>query len=293
MGVEKVNIVVTGASGYVGSTVLRALTEAGHGVKGIARHADKSAPAGVRWALGDIRDMDLVEPFRGADAVIHLIGIIREIPAQKVTFEAMHVGSTQRVLAAMNTLGIPRLIQMSALGTRPRAVSQYHRTKWEAEQLVRATSHLKATILRPSLIFGGHAPFFDMLGSLAKLPMVPVPGDGNTLFQPVYRGDVAALICALLEDSGTAGKTMEIGGPDRYTLNQLFDFMGAQAGRPHPPKMHLPLGFVGAVARLSNVLPVPVTPDQLAMLTEPNITDDDQWHQWVDQPTTLASGHKK
>lgn len=283
------NIVVTGASGYVGGAVAAALLAAGHQVKGIARHRPADAPDGITWALGDIRHMDLTEPFRGADAVVHLIGIIREIPQQDVTFEAMHVGSTQRVLSAMQTVGASRLIHMSALGTRREARSQYHLTKWQAEQLVGSAAGIEATILRPSLIFGGHPPFFEMLARLAKLPRVPVPGDGETLFQPVSRSDVARLIAHALIDADTVGMTLELGGPERFTLNGLFDLMAASAGRPHPPKMHLPLALVGIVAELSRVLPVPITPDQLAMLTEPNITDDITWRRWVPHPQPLSS----
>lgn len=285
-----VKVVVTGASGYVGSAVVETLVAAGHQVKGIARHANPEASSSVRWALGDVRHMDLVEPLRGADAVVHLIGIIREIPEQGISFEAMHVGATERVLHAMHALGMTRLVHMSALGTRPRAVSQYHRTKWEAEQLVQ-TAGMDATILRPSLLFGGRPPFFHMLMQLARMPRVPVPGDGQTSFQPLGRGDVAALIAAALDDPALIGQTLEMGGPERYTLNQLFDAMGERVGRPHPPKIHLPLGLVGAVARLSRVLPVPITPDQLAMLTEPNITEDTRWHAWVPNPQPLSSWH--
>ncbi len=287
-GGDTMKVVVTGASGYVGTAVLQQLAASGHQIKAIARHRNPEAPAEARWVLGDIRDMDLVEPFKGADAVIHLIGIIREIRGERVTFELMHVGATQRVLAAMQVAGVGRLVHMSALGTRAHAESQYHRTKWEAEKLV-AASDVYATIVRPSLMFGGHPPFFELLARLTRLPSVPVPGDGRTLFQPVARRDVADLMVRVLDDSAAFGLTMELGGPDRLTLNELFDFMARRGGRTKPAKLHLPLGLVGAAARLSAVLPIPITPDQLAMLTEPNITDDTRWHRWVAAPQNLAS----
>lgn len=282
------NIVVTGASGYIGEAVVAALVAAGHRVKGVSRHNPDPRPLGVTWALGDIRDMDLAKVFEGADAVVHLVGIIREVPAQHMTFELMHVGVTERVLAAMRATRVERLVHMSALGTRVNASARYHRTKWEAEQLVRSVEQVHATILRPSLVFGGPAPFFIMLKSLARLPRVPIPGSGSTLFQPVSRRDLAALMAGVLNDATSDRLTLEIGGPDRYTLNQLVDLMGQQIGRPHPPKIHLPLAVVGAVAQLSAVLPIPITPDQLAMLTEANVTDDSQWQRWVPRPLSLA-----
>ncbi|PSR21372.1 MAG: complex I NDUFA9 subunit family protein [Sulfobacillus acidophilus] len=287
-------VVVTGASGYVGSATVAKLCRSGHSVVAIARHKPAEPMAsGVTWVPGDIRHMDLVRAFDGAQAVVHLIGIIREVPQSGITFEWMHVGATERVLVAMRAAGISRLIHMSALGTRRAAASQYHRTKWEAEQLVRSQAGVKSTILRPSLMFGGAPPFFEMLKSLAQLPRVPVPGDGRTLFQPVSVHDVATLILETLPDNSSFDLTLEVGGPERFTLNQLFDGMARRIGRPHPPKIHLPLGMVGAVARLSSILPVPITPDQLAMLTEPNVTDDDTWHRWVPAPESFSSWNAK
>ncbi len=282
------NIIVTGASGYVGVAVVSALLNAGHAVKGISRHKPDAFQE-LRWVPGDARHMDLVEPLRGADAVVHLIGIIREIPEKQITFESMHVGITERLLLAMRSAGVKRLVHMSALGTRPNAVSQYHQTKWQAEQLVRSADDIDATILRPSLVFGGSPPFFELLKSLAKLPRVPVPGDGQTLFQPVSRRDIGALIVGALGDSASYGQTLQVGGPERFTLNQLIDLMASKVGRRNPAKIHLPLAMVGAVARLSRVLPVPITPDQLAMLTEANTTTDDAWHRWVPYPEPLSS----
>ena len=231
------NIVVTGASGYIGDAVVTELVRQGHRVKGVSRHKPQSLPSGVNWAAGDIRDMDLVTVFEGADAVVHLVGIIREIPARQVTFEMMHVGVTERVVVAMGAARVERLIHMSALGTRAQAVSRYHRTKWEAEQLVRSIPALHSTILRPSLVFGGPAPFFELLTTLAKLRRVPVPGSGHTLFQPVARLDLGLLIARVLSDEISDHATLEMGGPDRFTLNQLIDVMAKKIGRPTPPQI--------------------------------------------------------
>jgi NADH dehydrogenase len=237
--------------------------------------------------------MDLNEVFGGADAVVHLIGIIKEIPQRGITFHALHVGITERVLLSMQTSGVSRLVHMSALGTRNGASSQYHRTKWQAEQLIKAHPSIRATIVRPSLIFGGTPPFFQMLQSLSKLPRIPVPGDGMTQFQPVARDDMASLIAQAITDEASVGLTLELGGPDRFTLNQLFDAVAEKSGRHRSPKIHLPLALVGAVAGLNAVLPMPITPDQLAMLTEPNVTEDTRWHQWVAQPRRFSSWNLK
>ena len=281
------NVVVTGGSGYVGSAVLTALAEAGHQVKAIARRPGRTS-ASVQWVAGDIRDMDLLEPFQGADVVVHLIGIIKEIPRERVTFDIMHVDVTRRVIAAMQTLSIRRLIHMSALGTRANAISHYHRSKWQGEQVVHASPGIEATILRPSLIFGGDAPFFTLLSALSRLPVAPVPGDGLTRFQPVFRNDVSRMMVLTLQDGDAIGNTYELGGPDRFTLNELYDIMAKRQNRESPPKFHVPLGIIAPLAHMSTWVPIPLTPDQLSMLTEPNITEDTRWQRWIPHPYHLA-----
>lgn len=286
-------VVVTGASGYIGKAILSSLTGSHYDVIALARHRSSSQSNAVMWEEKDVFSPDLARTFTGADAVVHLIGIIREVPAEGITFQRMHVEASHHVLAAMQEAHVSRLIHISALGTRPHAHSQYHRTKWDAEQVVHSHDELVSTIIRPSLVFGDGSPFFAMLRQLAALPAVPVPGDGTTLFQPVYRGDLAALIAALVSDSSAGGLTLEVGGPEQFTLNDLYNIMGDQIHRRHPPKMHIPMGVMSTLAHLSRILPVPITSDQLAMLTEPNITSDTRWLKWVSSPHSLVAAGDK
>lgn len=280
---------VTGGTGYVGQAVQEALLAEGHEVKVLARRGP--VQEGVRLVPGDIRTMDLTDPVEGADAVVHLVGIIRPRVAEGVTFAKMHPEVTERVIRTMATTGITRLIHMSALGTRPRARSLYHRSKWMSEELVRGSFPIDYTILRPSLMFGGGAPFFQMLADGARMPLTPVPGDGQTVFQPVYRGDVARLIVRCLDNPDqSVGKTFEVGGPQRFTLNQLYDRVGKSLGRPHLAKIHLPTGLLSGMARLGENIPwFPVTADQLQMLQEPNFTDDDAWLELAGPATAMGN----
>jgi NADH dehydrogenase len=225
--------------------------------------------------------MDLAAAVKETDAVVHLVGIIQEYPSRGITFEEMHSRVTERLVQTMKETGDSRLIYISALGTKAHAVSRYHQTKWEAEQKVRAYPG-PWTILRPSLLFGGGAPFFATLKSQSKWPAVPVPGSGTTLFQPVARTDIAELIAQLLDTGEGIGETWEAGGPKRYTLNALYRQAGLSVGRHHVSLVHIPMAAILLAARLGQNLPgFPVSVDQLLMLAEPNTTDDVRWRQLV------------
>ena len=279
-----VRIVVTGASGYIGQAVQVALLAAGHEVVAVSRRG-QAVPGAAGHALDVMRDpLDAV--LAGAEAVIHLIGIIREDPAHGVTFKALHVTAAQRMAEAARRAQIARYVHMSALGATSPGASRYFASKWEAEAVVREIVPT-ATIVRPSLVFGGGADFFKTLGGLVRNPVVPVPGDGRTRFDPLYRGDLATTLASMPMDPDAAGEAFEMGGPRRLTLDGMVDWMGSLRGRRTPlPKLHLPTAALRPLVRWGERLPgFPLTPDQLAMLSVDNITDDVRWHRWVPEPT--------
>ena len=278
--------VVVGASGYIGEAVQGAILAQGHRVVAVSRHGrGVSGAEGI--ALNVQRD-PMGSLLDGADGVLNLVGIIRETPAEAITYQSMHVDVTAKLAEAALQAGTARYVQMSALGVSPEANSRYFETKWDAEQLVQKRLP-QAVVVRPSLVFGGHADFFATLAGLAKNPVVPVPGDGHALFDPVFRGDLATLLASLLSApaADVAGQVYEVGGPVRMTLDAMIDWVAEVGGRRPPvPKLHMPLGLMRPVVSLGERVPAfPLTTDQLRMLNVPNITDDTRWHAWVPQPT--------
>jgi NADH dehydrogenase len=210
----------------------------------------------------------------GCDAVINLVGIIREFPSKGATFERLHVQATANLLAAARKSGVRRYLQMSALGTRPEALSDYHKTKWLAEELVRA-SGLEWTIFRPSLIFGPKDTFVNMLVTQLRLaPVLPVIGSGRYRLQPVHADDVARCFAEALDMPETIGNTYELCGSDRMSYEELLDAVAAAIGKTPPLKPHLPLVLMKLVIPiLQNIPQFPITIDQLQMLLEENICD--------------------
>lgn len=265
-------ILVTGGTGFVGRHLVARLVAGGGQVRVLARSA--ADLAGAEVVPGDVADVSSVATaMRGCAAAIHLVGIIRE--QGDATFEKVHVEGTRAVIEACGRAGVGRLLHMSALGARPNATSRYHRTKWEAEELVRA-SDVAATVFRPSVMFGAGNSFLPLVRDLLDHgPVIPIIGDGQSLLQPVWVEDVVTCFAGALERPDTAGHAYELGGPDRLTFEQLVALV-AEAEGIRKPTFHIPVAVMRAAASLgSRVMPdFPVTPDQLVMLLEDNACDD-------------------
>ncbi len=220
---------------------------------------------------GDVSDTDSLEKATiGVERIIHLVGIIQE--AAGATFQRVHVDGTRNLLEAARKSGVRHFFYQSALGTRPNAKSEYHKSKWAAEELVRA-SGISFTILRPSLIYGPGDQFTIRLSEMIRLsPVLPIIGSGRSKVQPIFIDDVATCIVKAVTSDCCLNEIYEIGGPDQLTYEEvtvaIADAMGVKR-----PTLHLPLFFMKSMATvLKAVLPKPpVTTDQLIMLQEDTV----------------------
>ncbi len=279
---KKVKVFVTGGTGFVGKEVMRQLVAAGHVPRALVREDSVNKLAVLENAEvhpGDVTDAaSLAGALAGCDAVIHLVGIIREFPGRGVTFEKLHVEATRNMLAAAAEQGVTRFLHMSANGTRVQGTTGYHRTKWQAEELVRG-SNLEWTILRPSLIFGPGSEFVRMLADMIrKLPVVPVLGDGKYRMQPVAVEQVAASFVKALGKSETIGATYQLGGGESYSYDEILDLTARAMGKGQVTKIHQPLFMIKPMVRLlQGFEQFPITEDQLKMLIEGNVCDPGEW----------------
>lgn len=275
-------VFLTGGTGFVGSEVLRQLVAAGHAVRALVRPASEGKLAvreGVEIHSGDATEpATLAGALAGCDAVIHLVGIIREFPARGISFERLHSEATRNVLAAAEGQGVRRYLHMSANGTGPAGTTGYHRTKWQAEQAVRG-SGLDWTIFRPSLIFGPGGEFVTMLADLIrKLPVVPVIGDGRYRMQPVAVEQVAESFVKGLAMPETTGQTYHLGGGASYSYDEILDLTGKAIGCEHVAKAHQPLFMVKPMIKvMEHSAHFPITSDQLEMLLQGNVCDPTAW----------------
>ncbi|MFD2369230.1 complex I NDUFA9 subunit family protein [Brevibacillus sp. GCM10020057] len=271
-------VFVSGATGFVGKGILEKLREHGHHAVCLIRpgsEGKKQADIQTTDVTGDLFDREsLAKAMAGCDAVIHLVGIIREQPGKGITFERVHVEGTRNVVEAAKEAGIRRFVHMSALGARENAPSAYHRTKYAAEQLVQA-SGIPHVIFRPSVIFGPGDEFVNMLADLVKLPVTPVLGTGSYLLQPVARETVADVFVQALTLPAATNRIFETGGPAAITYEQILDTIGAVLGKKSVRKLHIPLSLMKPVIHLMEGFSFfPITNTQLTMLLEGNACQD-------------------
>jgi len=278
-----VRVLVTGGTGFVGTHLVNALERRGHRVAVLARDPDSARNRynrPVERIAGNVLDpASLARAFAGREAVIHLVGIIHEDGEQ--TFERMHRDAAANVVAAMKEAGVRRLLHMSAMGSSEDSPSEYGRTKAAGERLVRE-SGLDWTAFRPSIVFGPGDGFVSLLAPIVRLnPLfIPVIGPGETRFMPVSIYDVARVFAVALENPETIGKVYEVGGPQTFTLNEIYREIAAAVGKPGKPLVHMPLWWgrflaarFEAAARRGWLDAPPLTRDQLKSLARDNTGD--------------------
>jgi NADH dehydrogenase len=272
-------ITIFGGSGFVGRHLVRALCKRHYRIRIAVRRPDLAGhlqPLGrvgqIHAVQANVRYPGSVEAaVRDADIVINLTGILFERGRQR--FDAVQASGAEQVALAALAHGA-RMIHVSAIGADENSLSSYARAKAMGEKAVLAATPA-AQIFRPSIMFGPEDDFFNRFGALARLaPALPLPGGGETRFQPVFVGDVAEAIARAVDGGARPGTIYEIGGPEVKTFKQLMEYVLATVERKRL-LVPLPYWLMKLEAQVLQYLPKPpLTPDQVELLKRDNVVSD-------------------
>ncbi|HEY8102239.1 MAG TPA: NAD(P)H-binding protein [Burkholderiaceae bacterium] len=251
-------LLLTGASGFLGRHLLEVLSAAGHQVICAVRNTSSKNVQDPRLrhiAVDFTRDFDetmWLPRLQGIDGVINAVGIIRETPFQ--TFDAIHVKTPRALFSACVHAGVKLVIQISALGADAGAQSRYHRSKKEADDFL-VSLNLPSVIVQPSLIYGDDGTSAKLFTTLASLPVIPLPGAGKQMIQPVHIEDVSAVIVALLDKKLSSGTRLPVVGPQPLSYRNFLSILRTSMGLKHPLFIPIPRTLMRIGTSASRFLP--------------------------------------
>jgi uncharacterized protein YbjT (DUF2867 family) len=249
------NILLTGAGGFLGRHIAGALGKVGHKVLPVSRRH------GVDFSHMQT-EADWSGLLRGVDAVINCVGIIAETRTQK--FAALHTHAPIALFRACATANVRKVVQMSALGADDTAFSAYHLSKRAADDCLRGLD-VDGFVLRPSLVYGPGGQSAAVFMRVAAWPLIPVLGDGQQMLQPVHISDVVAAVLRSLE-TDAAPQTLDIVGPQCIAFAEWLQTMRLAQGKPRAGVLPVPFPLAMAVSYgLRYALPM-AQPENLRML---------------------------
>ena len=232
-------ILLTGATGTVGSALLRRLVASGESVRCLVRDPNRLGGERVRvqLALGDLGDpASFRNALRGVDTVIHLAASIRDQPRGSI--EELTAVATLRLVRAAEREGASRFLFFSALGAGPASRTRFFRAKALAREAVER-SGLTTQVFEPSIVYAPDDPWMTLLTRLGILPLVPVAGRGRALFQPIWAEDVADCVAAALDGEGGSSRRYELAGPETLSYHDIV-----RTALGPRPLLHVPMPAV-------------------------------------------------
>lgn len=255
-------ILLTGATGFIGGHIYKALKVNGFSVVSVSRRQGF-----------DANRMLQVESWlpllNGIDCVINAMGIIRETGRQ--SFSRIHTEAAIALFDACTQLSVKRVIQISALGADQDAFTPFLISKKLADDYLRE-SDCDWFILRPSLVYGDGGASSAMLRKLASLPVIPVVDEGEQMLQPVAINDLVETVFQCLYASEVR-KTLDVVGPVAVSYLDWLQLMRQQLGKSPAPILRVPFQCALLIAGFARYLSPLLQPDNLKMLQQGNTAD--------------------
>ncbi|HEX2096649.1 MAG TPA: NAD(P)H-binding protein [Solirubrobacterales bacterium] len=278
-------ILLTGATGTVGSALLRRLTaRTGTPVRCLVRDPKRLGPERVRVqiALGDLANpASFRNALRGVDTVIHLAASIRDQPRGSI--EELNAMATLRLVRGAEKAGAKRFVYFSAMNASLQSPTRFFRAKALARGAVESAD-LETTVFSPSIVYTPGGPWLTILDRLSHLPVMPIAGDGDARFQPIWAEDVADCVMAALDrppgpsdrpdaaaSNGHAHRAFDLAGPEVLSYDEIAELALRPTGRRRP-LLHVPMPAVRAGLRGLERLVGPsvfATPEEVDLMEEP------------------------
>jgi uncharacterized protein YbjT (DUF2867 family) len=270
------NILLCGASGFVGRHLETALRNAGHTVKRGVRKPHGTYDIAIDYR-NDIEIATWIPRLAGIDVVVNAVGVLRDSKAQPM--ERLHDAVPRALFAAATQCGIKRIVQISALGVDTGVNTHYMQSKQAADDFLQ-TLNVDWAILRPSLIYGKDGASTRMFMLLAQIPLLMLPDSGKQIVQPVHIDDVAQIVVNLLAsdtNSPFLRQIIECVGAEEITLSGLISSYRTQRGNRAPWILPVPNILLNTMAWLGDRIPaLPVGSDTLAMLAAGSSANGDK-----------------
>lgn len=250
------NILVLGASGFLGRHLTRALRDRGYRVIAGSRTHPQAPPPALEFRQVDVgRALDAhdwLPVLQGIDVVVNAVGIFRESGGQR--FDQLHDAGPRALFDACVRAGVRRVVQVSALGADADAQSAYHLSKRAADEHLLALP-LDAVVVQPSLIYGAGGTSATLFGMLASLPLVPEPALGAARVQPIHVDDVTAAIVALVEAPSLPARRLALVGPRALSWREFMEGLRSTLGLPRGRYLPIPASWAAAMARVGDRWP--------------------------------------
>lgn len=248
-------VLLTGATGFIGSRLRAALLSRGHAVVAVTRHPPSISNAGETWIALDMAaatSADWRTQLQGVDTVVNAAGIFRERGDQ--TFAALHIRGPQALFTACVAAHVRRVVQLSALGADLDADTAYHQSKRAADEMLLSLP-LDGVVAQPSLVFGENGPSAKVFLAWASLPVLPLPARGEQTVQPVHVDDVVRALVALTESHAHSGLRVPLVGPRPLSVADYLQALRRSLGLPPAHTVSIAASLMSCAARLGDHFP--------------------------------------